>query len=561
MLRYIALCLLLCSPTLGQTIERLDNVKMAPITVRRPNGQTIPFGLGASTDAARGTALIAAQSAATSGDTIHLGAGTYDLNTTATLNKVGINYDLATGAVIARTAGSSRRIFYDSVGALTTSIIGGGSISTVAGNGSPLGTCFDLRNASSSVTFVGKDIVNTDGTSGGEAIYMSAGKLYVRASGTVASAGYDAIICETAAGGILDVDCALLDGDDNAVEYGGGIVHIKASTIVAGNECFQVAGSDFADRLVVEGDLAYCDDYTASGNDAFLVVQSSTSGYIDINVKRIESHIRIQINDTSRIYISDCQLNTSGQAFPSIVFTLSGSTGMVLSNVNITTKSDQTYSIEAAGATTITVIGNVTTNKPIDSDITFAGPGTVVANGVCVYMGTKATTSAGLALLDDASATAQRDTLGATNGTWGASQVAGTTFSVDAAGTAYTLIAAYTGLDFGTTDPTITINRAGTYLVLARVEMVDAALVSASTPTFKLRRTNNTAADLTASESVLQLPSVATQLRYECNLPSVIYTTANTTDIISLFGKDVDEAGLTVPKASIRAIQISTGTP
>jgi hypothetical protein len=558
-MKYLFLLLvLICSPAFGQTIERLDNVKQAPITVRRPNGQTLSFGLGASTDALRGTALIAAQAAATAGDTIHLDAGTYDLNTATTLNKVGINYDLAAGATITRTASTVRRIFYDSAGELTGTISGGGSVNSNAGNSSPLGVCFDLRDADTDLTFIGKDVIST----GGEAIYVTnAVDFTAKLSGEL-SAGYDAIIWE-GLGSNGYVEGQIIAGTDNCVEYGGGNFETHFKVYRSSNENFQCSQAATGDRLIAFGDRAYCTEYTGATTDAFLSADGTSNGSLEFHINRIESHIRIASTGVNAIAFYDCDLNTTDQAFPSIVFSAVSGTpsGLVLSNVRITTKSDQSESIDASVPVTIEVIGNVSTNKAIDSDITFTGPGTVTAAGVCVYMGTKTVTTAGLDLLDDASVTAQRNTLGATSGVWGASQVAGTTFSVNAAGTAAGLGAAYATLDFGTTDPTITITRAGTYLILARVEFDDLALAAQYTPKFKLRRTNNTAADVSNSEALLTVPSSTEIVKYSVALPPAIYTTANANDVIALFGQDVDEAGVTVSKASIQAIQISTGTP
>lgn len=53
----------------------------APVKLKSPSGAEIPYGGGASTDVARGTALIAAIAAASASDTIMLGPGTFDVGT------------------------------------------------------------------------------------------------------------------------------------------------------------------------------------------------------------------------------------------------------------------------------------------------------------------------------------------------------------------------------------------------------------------------------------------------------------------------------------------------
>lgn len=132
-----------------------------------------------------------------------------------------------------------------------------------------------------------------------------------------------------------------------------------------------------------------------------------------------------------------------------------------------------------------------------------------------------------------------------------------------AAGTAYSLTATSAALDFGTTDPSITINRAGTYLILSRVNLkYNAATFAASrTATLKLRRTNNTATDLTnGSTSVATaIITTITALFGVIILPPVLYNTTRTDDVVTIFG-DVDvvpSAGsLDATEASIVAIRL-----
>ena len=128
---------------------------------------------------------------------------------------------------------------------------------------------------------------------------------------------------------------------------------------------------------------------------------------------------------------------------------------------------------------------------------------------------------------------------------------------VYAAGAAYTLTTSYALADFGTTDPKLTIDRPGTYLVLARLVWMT---TSAASPTvdFKLRRTNNTAADLANSETSISegLSAISgATAEYEISLPPVVYTTENTDDLIELWGK-TSAGSPTVTEASIVAVRI-----
>lgn len=108
-----------------------------------------------------------------------------------------------------------------------------------------------------------------------------------------------------------------------------------------------------------------------------------------------------------------------------------------------------------------------------------------------------------------------------------------------ATGTAYSLTATPAALDFGTVDPIITIPAAGVWLILARVR-VDyngATFAAVRTGTLKLRRTNNTAADLTSGSFGFKT-DIITTLTYTLGefFKAVVYTTTNSNDAITIFG-------------------------
>ena len=105
------------------------------------------------------------------------------------------------------------------------------------------------------------------------------------------------------------------------------------------------------------------------------------------------------------------------------------------------------------------------------------------------------------------------------------------------AGTAYILTNSAAAVDLGTTDPAIVLNVAGTYLIMAQIDLAyNAATVVAETATVKVRRTNNTAADLSAVV-VIDLP-VSTTLTNTYGtvfIPPFVYTTAATDDAVTIF--------------------------
>ena len=131
-----------------------------------------------------------------------------------------------------------------------------------------------------------------------------------------------------------------------------------------------------------------------------------------------------------------------------------------------------------------------------------------------------------------------------------------------AAGTVYTVTNTAAAIDFGTTDPAITIDSPGTYLILARArfENVGATFAASRLLTLKLRRTNNTAADLTGGTSLYNTPIITTLTSSLTELTiQAVYTTTNSDDIIALFtliGTVPSAGSLTVDEASIIAYRL-----
>lgn len=135
------------------------------------------------------------------------------------------------------------------------------------------------------------------------------------------------------------------------------------------------------------------------------------------------------------------------------------------------------------------------------------------------------------------------------------------TFSVTATGTAYTMTTSSATLDFGTTDPTLTLTQAGTYIIIPQVQLRYAAATFAAvrTVTLKLRRTNNTAADVTSTSAETQIITTLTFTMGKYTLPIQIYTTANTDDALAITGfidTGPTAGALTATEASIVAVRL-----
>ena len=113
----------------------------------------------------------------------------------------------------------------------------------------------------------------------------------------------------------------------------------------------------------------------------------------------------------------------------------------------------------------------------------------------------------------------------------------GKTVTAYGVGTVYTFTNTATAVTFGTTNPSIVLDAAGTYLVSAQVHLAYAgATVVAETATLKVRRTNNTAADLSVVP-VIDLP-VSTTLTNSygtVSIPPFVYTTTAVDDAVTIF--------------------------
>lgn len=134
--------------------------------------------------------------------------------------------------------------------------------------------------------------------------------------------------------------------------------------------------------------------------------------------------------------------------------------------------------------------------------------------------------------------------------------------AVNGAGSAYALTGTAAAVNLGTTDPVVTLGAAGTYLLLATVQLDAAgATVAAETAALKISRTNNTAADVTGSTVTIDLP-VMTTLTHTLGiytLPPVLYTTTNDDDALTVFANvsaALSAGAINVADANIVAVRL-----
>lgn len=108
-----------------------------------------------------------------------------------------------------------------------------------------------------------------------------------------------------------------------------------------------------------------------------------------------------------------------------------------------------------------------------------------------------------------------------------------------ASGTVYSLTNTSALVDFGTTDPILTIDKPGTYWVSGKAQLkYNAATFAANqTATCKIRRTNNTAADLSGATRTIdtRIITTITDNAGLVEVPETVYTTTNQDDHLQLW--------------------------
>lgn len=202
------------------------------------------------------------------------------------------------------------------------------------------------------------------------------------------------------------------------------------------------------------------------------------------------------------------------------------------------------------GSTPVRVYADPTTHRLLVEDTAggIIGPGSSTDGAVVLWDGTAGTT------VKNSTVTTSGTGVLAVN----------SSITAYAVGTAYSLTNAQAALVFGTTNPAITVNVAGTYLLLAvvRLDYNGATFAATRNATIKIRRTNNTAADVANATTTFEtaVVTLTTDTMATISLPPVVYTTSNTDDALTIFGglNTAPSAGsLDAVEASLIAIRIS----
>lgn len=228
-------------------------------------------------------------------------------------------------------------------------------------------------------------------------------------------------------------------------------------------------------------------------------------------------------------------------------------------NYIITTPTPITPTINGLGAAIVTNTGSVynVSVTPFTQQ-----PATLIVNG-----GNISTVGGNTVALPQFSVVAGANvSVSATNGTLFTViglPITSQTAAAYASGTPYNLNTTYQKIDFGTTDALITLPASGTWQIQAKIKIEYVGLTTlALTPcNFKLRRTNNTAADITNTPTVFNIPilTLLTQTGGDADLPTIFYTGA-AGDILEIWGQlgtAISLGNARIGEACITAVRIN----
>ncbi len=130
----------------------------------------------------------------------------------------------------------------------------------------------------------------------------------------------------------------------------------------------------------------------------------------------------------------------------------------------------------------------------------------------------------------------------------------------------YNLTNVSAAIDVADADPQVTIPNTGSYLIFAQVHLkYNAATITTQTASFKVRRTNNTATDVSVTV-VIDLP-VSTTLTHSygiVTLPPFIYNSTVASDVLAIFGNLDAVAGagnITIDAVGTKIFAIRLGPP
>jgi hypothetical protein len=386
--------------------SRTDFVPLAACRLVKPNGSTRAFGLGASSAALRGAALVSANTAASSGDVLTTTADAYTL--ASNLGKNGVHLHLPPGCALNRSAAASASVFRDGGSEISCTIGGYGRLSSASAP-SGEGAVVDFRGGGT----LALRCESIEATSEFEATAVAlACTARLEFGRYIKSTAYDALYLSGGGGIVTGGDIiggsGIADWNGNGIEFDGGDWTVRAASIQGGGDSAIQVGAGGGNALRIQGPTRITS--VSSGNSVPVIW--TFGGVLECFSCQITGWC--DLDTMTSVLFDNCTIDSSAKAAATINLKQNVTT---LRNCTLVMKASETYAITAATAKTLYVDGTLTITDETGADRTSAihSNVTVVRRGKAADSAKLAgttPTAAGLALLDDADNTAQRTTLG-----------------------------------------------------------------------------------------------------------------------------------------------------
>lgn len=334
-------------------------------------------------------------------------------------------------------------------------------------------------------------------------VYATSGSSSGGGSGTISPGSTNTLPKYTAS---TTVGNSLATDNGTTLSYSGTGGVSTAGPVASG------VGSGVTGKILITPVTSGTFDVTAAdalAQSVHIVIDAQTGGATTLHITDQAGTSRNVVFDTLTQALTNKTIN--GNTFTAGTYTLTGAAAKTLNFTNSLTFS-------GTDGTTMTFPSTSATLARTDAANTFTGTQTFSNNLVAT-----AGTNSLAAFVDSVDGTTPLNNI----------------IQTVASGTAYTLTATSAAVTFGTTSPIVTLANAGTYWISFDIQYSYVGATFAANRQFdeKLRRTNNTAADVTGSTFSEFVPTLTTitDAGPHAHVGPVLYTTANTTDTIQVF--------------------------
>ena len=432
------------------TATKTNYRQQAPVLLVKPSGVTRPFGFGAANAAAVGTAMLAAQTAAVSGDLIQVYA---DATISNPIGKAGVDWWFAPVTI---TASGTSTAISDGGSAVSYRITGSANFVTTNAK------VVDITGNGSSVFLVGNKFRAVGGTEGGVKAGVGA-LIRIFATESIESADTDAIYANS---GTIYFNAPLVDGGEDGVEgtdnLSNGPAYIEGSAQTIRGRGTAVNGVGIHLNLAATCRIK-CQTILGEGTakQSIRLADVGLTGESLIEATDVTGHILIE---TGYMRLVGATVTATATNQAAVQFSPDGEVAITFEDCRFYSSGTATYAFDSGDLVDgdVTLVGtSILSPDAVNSNVSVVRSGKA-ADTVKVAGVTPGTT--GLALLDDATASAARDTLGASSGVFPVS-VGGTgagtlTGIVKGNGTsAMTAVTAPSGTIVGDTDTQTLTNK------------------------------------------------------------------------------------------------------